>query len=131
MAILLWKVLRFVKLNETKTLFGTADPLNHPLAKISWLLGAKWLPLRSSPLPPAHPLAWPWRADLEEHFDQRLEYSYPSIKQTADGKIHITYTWSLTRRRVAIRYMQVTEGWIRGAWDWGTTRGWYQPSAAA
>eukprot|EP00873_Tetraselmis_striata_P045340 jgi/Tetstr1/465604/TSEL_010251.t1 len=76
-------------------------------------------------------ITWPYVRDLEEHFDQRLEYSYPSIKQTADGKIHITYTWSLTRRRVAIRYMQVTEGWIRGAWDWGTTRGWYQPSAAA
>jgi len=37
------------------------------------------------------------------------EYSYPSIKQTADGKIHITFTYF----RQVIKYVCVTEDWVK------------------
>ena len=38
------------------------------------------------------------------------EYSYPSIVQDGDGLIHVSYTF----RRASIRYVQVTEAWVRG-----------------
>uniref|UniRef100_A0A061RPA0 Bnr repeat-like domain protein n=1 Tax=Tetraselmis sp. GSL018 TaxID=582737 RepID=A0A061RPA0_9CHLO len=72
-------------------------------------------------------LTWPHVRDLEPEFDTRLEYTYPSIVQTPDGGIHVTYTWSHARRRVAIRYMRFDEEWVRGSWAWGATRGVYQP----
>jgi len=37
------------------------------------------------------------------------EFSYPSITQTKDGKIHLTYTY----RRIRIKHVVVNEGWIK------------------
>ncbi|WP_207857737.1 sialidase family protein [Lucifera butyrica] len=37
------------------------------------------------------------------------EYSYPSIKQTRDGKIHITFTYY----RQAIKYVCIEESWVK------------------
>ncbi len=36
------------------------------------------------------------------------EYSYPCILQTADGRIHISYTW----RRYSIMHVEITEDWL-------------------
>ncbi|MBI5086873.1 MAG: exo-alpha-sialidase [Acidobacteria bacterium] len=36
------------------------------------------------------------------------EYSYPSVIQSADGKIHITYTF----RRLGIKHVEMDEGWL-------------------
>jgi len=38
------------------------------------------------------------------------EFSYPSIKQTADGKIHVAFTYF----RQTIKYVQIDEAWIKG-----------------
>jgi len=37
-----------------------------------------------------------WKAAvlLENDPDKNAEYSYPTVIQTADGMIHITYTWN-------------------------------------
>ena len=37
-----------------------------------------------------------------------VEYSYPSVLQTSDGYIHITYTFN----RETIKYVKFTESWI-------------------
>ena len=62
---------------------------------------------------------WPYRKNLEvgdgycmtNNSREQLnrEYSYPSIKQTPDGKIHIAYTYF----RQKIKYVCVTEDWIK------------------
>lgn len=62
--------------------------------------------------------SWPWQRNLEEgdgycmtnNSQQKLnrELSYPSIKQGADGRLHIAYTW----HRQAIKYLCVTESWV-------------------
>ena len=40
--------------------------------------------------------AWHAGAILER---ERGEYSYPAVIQTADGRVHITYTWKRQRVR--------------------------------
>jgi predicted neuraminidase len=37
---------------------------------------------------------WPWRKDLET---KPGEYSYPSIIQAADGRVHVVYTYQRTQ----------------------------------
>ena len=44
-----------------------------------------------------------WSAALVLEDDKAGEYSYPSVIQTADGMVHIVYTW----RRQRIRYVEV------------------------
>lgn len=39
------------------------------------------------------------------------EYSYPSVKQTPDGTIHVTFTYFRQR----IKYVAVTESWIKAS----------------
>jgi predicted neuraminidase len=61
---------------------------------------------------------WPYRRNLEtgdgfcltnnSSAELNREYSYPSIKQTADGYIHIAYT----RFRQRIKYVRIKEDWI-------------------
>jgi len=63
---------------------------------------------------------WPYKRDIEigdgycmtNNSKEKLnrEYSYPSIKQTSDGKIHVTFTYF----RQTIKYVRVTEEWVRG-----------------
>jgi alpha-L-rhamnosidase len=44
-----------------------------------------------------------WSAVLVLEDDKAGEYSYPSVIQTADGKVHIVYTW----RRQRIKYVEI------------------------
>mmetsp|Transcript_916 Transcript_916/g.1879 ORF Transcript_916/g.1879 Transcript_916/m.1879 type:complete len:404 (-) Transcript_916:302-1513(-) len=80
-------------------------------------------------------VSWPYVRDLEPYSEERRvhkleesmrtkhplkgEYSYPSIVQTADGYIHIAYTF----RRETVRYVRVSEDWVRS----GGTVGFYVP----
>jgi len=62
---------------------------------------------------------WPYRKDIEigdgycltNNSKEQLnrEYSYPSIKQTPDGKLHITFTYFRQR----IKYVCITEDWVK------------------
>jgi predicted neuraminidase len=63
---------------------------------------------------------WPYMRDIEvgdgycmtNNSKEKLnrEYSYPSIKQTLDGKIHVTFTYF----RQTIKYVCITEDWVKG-----------------
>jgi predicted neuraminidase len=63
---------------------------------------------------------WPWQRNLEvgdgycmtnNSTDKRnREFSYPSIKQGPDGKLHIAFTYF----RQAIKYVCVSEEWVKG-----------------
>jgi len=63
--------------------------------------------------------SWPWLRHLDEgdgycmtnnSLDkQNREFSYPSIKQGADGSLHIAYTWF----RQAIKYVRVSPQWVK------------------
>ncbi len=52
------------------------------------------------------------------------EYSYPSVTQSPDGRIHISYTF----RRETIKYVSVTEEWIKES-KW--SRGDFSPASEA
>lgn len=63
--------------------------------------------------------SWPWQRNLDEgdgycmtnNSQQKLnrEFSYPSIKQSADGDLHIAYTWY----RQAIKYVRLSPDWVK------------------
>ncbi len=65
-------------------------------------------------------ITWPHRRNLEvgdgycmtNNSKERLnrEFSYPTICQTPDGLLHISYTYW----RQAIKYVRVTADWVRG-----------------
>ncbi|TWU09183.1 AhpC/TSA family protein [Symmachiella macrocystis] len=48
-----------------------------------------------------------WEAPLKLEANPG-EYSYPSLLQTADGKIHVTYTF----RRYGIKHVELNEDWL-------------------
>jgi len=64
---------------------------------------------------------WPYKRDIEigdgycmtNNSKEKLnrEYSYPSIKQTSDGKIHVTFTYF----RQTIKYVCITEDWVKSS----------------
>jgi len=61
---------------------------------------------------------WKFIRDLEpEQMEEALatEYSYPTVLQSQDENIHLTYTYN----RDTIKYIRITEDWIKN----GTTKG--------
>jgi predicted neuraminidase len=58
---------------------------------------------------------WPWRMDLETGPG---EYSYPSIIQASDGKVHVVYTW----RRERIQHVVIDHKDIRAQMQLRRTR---------
>lgn len=63
--------------------------------------------------------SWPWQRHLDEgdgycmtnNSQEKLnrEFSYPSIKQGADGNLHIAYTYF----RQAIKYVRIAPDWVK------------------
>jgi predicted neuraminidase len=53
---------------------------------------------------------WRWQRTLE---DAPAEFSYPTLTQTAEGQIHLVYTY----QREHIQYARFTEEWLRAGGD--------------
>jgi hypothetical protein len=62
--------------------------------------------------------------EKREFFQHLFFYEYPSIIETPDGIIHVSYTF----RRRTIKYVNFDENWIRGGSTLGIFTGDQSPS---
>ncbi|MCD6598396.1 MAG: exo-alpha-sialidase [Bacteroidales bacterium] len=53
---------------------------------------------------------WKWKKNLEN--TEGGSFSYPSVIQTKDNKIHVTYTYRLPGERKTIKHVFFKENWI-------------------
>ncbi len=51
---------------------------------------------------------WTYSKDLESSSSDNVEFSYPSLVQSPDGFIHVSYTYN----RDTIKYVKFMENWI-------------------
>ncbi len=54
---------------------------------------------------------WRWKASLENI--QGASFSYPSVIQAKDGKIHVTYSYHLSDKEKSIKHVSFTEKWLK------------------
>jgi predicted neuraminidase len=54
---------------------------------------------------------WKWKKHLEN--SKVGSYAYPSVIQSDDGKIHLTYSYFLSGKKRSIKYASFNEEWIR------------------
>jgi len=54
--------------------------------------------------------SWKWRKKLENQ--EGGSFSYPSLIQTKDGRIHVTYSYHLPGDRKSIKHIDFEEKWI-------------------
>ena len=60
---------------------------------------------------------WHKAAVLEQQQD--AEFSYPAVIQSADGNVHITYTWKRQRiKHVVLDPTQLIQGDLLGNGEW-------------
>lgn len=53
-------------------------------------------------------ITWPYSRYLESSNITSQEFSYPSLLQTPDNYIHVSYTYN----RLTIKYVKFQESWI-------------------
>ena len=54
--------------------------------------------------------SWKWKKKLENQEDGN--FSYPSVIQAKDGKIHVTYSYRLPGERKSIKHVVFEEEWV-------------------
>lgn len=102
--------------NTSKTFGEPATQARKPLSiAISTDGGATWAAVRDIET------GRPGYGSIENkpHIPGREEYSYPSVFQTRDGRIHVSFTF----RRQTIKDVSFPESWVRA----GSTVGQYRP----
>jgi predicted neuraminidase len=57
---------------------------------------------------------WKWRRHLDGRPDQSgpNKYHYPSVIQTRDGAIHVTYSY-FTAAGKSIKHVRINEDWVK------------------
>ena len=53
---------------------------------------------------------WKWKRNLENH--KGGSFSYPSVIQAKDGKIHVTYSYVLSENQESIKHVVFDEKWV-------------------
>ena len=94
---------------------GPRKPLSVALSKDDGVTWGWVRDLETGPATPSEPATDPNRKE-----PGREEYSYPSVTQTSDGKIHVAYTYE----RYTIKAVRFDERWIEN----GSTVGTYKPA---
>ncbi|MBA4848908.1 exo-alpha-sialidase [Emticicia sp. BO119] len=56
---------------------------------------------------------WKWKIRLEDHDPKKGGFSYPSLIQTKDGLLHMTYSYHLEKDKKSIKYAVVDPQKIR------------------
>ncbi len=54
--------------------------------------------------------SWKWKRNIEN--SKGGSFSYPSVIQTKDGKIHVTYSYHLSEKLKSIKHISFREEWI-------------------
>ena len=57
---------------------------------------------------------WKWQRYLEKKAAGEGSFAYPSLIQTADGRIHVTYSYHTSAGKT-IKHVSVPVGWLEGA----------------
>ena len=55
--------------------------------------------------------SWKWKRNLE--FQKGSSFSYPSVIQAKDGKIHLTYSCQLPEKKETIKHVAFDEDWVK------------------
>ena len=57
--------------------------------------------------------SWPWMRYLEKAAKDAGSYCYPSVIQTRDGLIHVSYSWNEHGKGQSIKHAEFNEDWVR------------------
>ena len=57
---------------------------------------------------------WKWTKQLERDDKKKGSFSYPSVIQTKDGEIHVTYSYKIGKVEKSIKYNSFNEKWLKG-----------------
>ncbi len=56
-------------------------------------------------------ITWKWKRNIE--YKEGGSFSYPSVIQSKDGKIHLTYSYQITKNQEAIKHVVFGESWVK------------------
>jgi len=58
---------------------------------------------------------WKWTKRLERDDNKKGSFSYPSVIQTKDGMIHLTYSYRMGENKKTIKHVSFTSKWVKGS----------------
>ena len=58
--------------------------------------------------------SWAWRRVIEERENGQGAFAYPSLIESHDGMLHLTFSYAVNRRQ-AIKYVKFNPEWIMSA----------------
>lgn len=93
---------------------------NIPLKNGNWVLVCNDLPqgrhVLTAYLSDDEGATWKWKHTIESAEPGQGSFAYPSVIQSRDGSIHLTYSWNIQERKT-IRHCTMSEEWIKKGQD--------------
>ncbi len=56
---------------------------------------------------------WKWTKRLERDETKKGSFSYPSVIQTKDGLVHVTYSYRIGENKKTIKHLSFTSNWVK------------------